>query len=160
MQTHPIENIMKTTMENIKDMIDVNTVVGNAVATSSGATIIPLSRVAFGFVSGGGEYGEANEKPQGMMSANGGEAAKDANNPFAGGSGAGVSVSPVAFLIVSGEQIKLLAVDHDTTLDRVVELVPQLITDIQNIASKANQTPAGTSAQNMNNQNSSVVIPS
>jgi len=138
MMTHPIENIMKTTMENIKDMIDVNTVVGNPVATASGATIIPLSKVSFGFVSGGGEYGESKEKqPQGMMSVNAGDASKDAANPFAGGSGAGVSVSPVAFLIVAGEQIKLLAVDHDTTLDRVVELVPQLISDVQNIVEKS-----------------------
>ncbi len=143
MMAHPIENIMKTTMENIKDMIDVNTIVGDPVKTTSGATIIPLSKVSFGFVSGGGEYGEGKANgPQGMMSVNAGDAAKDGNNPFAGGSGAGVSVSPVAFLIVAGEQIKLLAVDHDTTLDRVVELVPQLISDVQNIITKSKtETP-------------------
>jgi len=148
MMSHPIENIMKTTMENIKDMIDVNTVVGNPVNTASGATIIPLSKVSFGFVSGGGEYGENKEKPQGMTTVNAGSQSEQ--NPFAGGSGAGVSVSPVAFLIVAGDQIKLLAVDHDTTLDRVVELVPQLISDVQNIMAKS---------KDINAQNN-VVMPS
>lgn len=135
--SHPIENIMKTTMENIKDMIDVNTVVGDPVNTAAGATIIPLSKVAFGFVSGGGEYGEAAEVPQGMASVNSGASME--KNPFAGGSGAGVSVSPVAFLIVANDQIKMLTVDHDTTLDRVVELVPQIISDVQNIVAKSKE---------------------
>lgn len=150
MTSHPIENIMKTTMENIKDMIDVNTVVGDPVNTATGATIIPLSKVSFGFVSGGGEYGEEKQS-QGMASVNAGTASREDNNPFAGGSGAGVSVSPVAFLIVSGDQIKMLAVDHDTTLDRVVELVPQLISDVQNIVTKS---------KNSNQDNTNVVMPS
>lgn len=150
MTSHPIENIMKTTMENIKDMIDVNTVVGDPVNTATGATIIPLSKVSFGFVSGGGEYGE-EKKSQGMASVNAGTASGEDNNPFAGGSGAGVSVSPVAFLIVAGDQIKMLAVDHDTTLDRVVELVPQLITDVQNIVTKS---------KNSSQDNTNVVMPS
>ena len=58
MEGHPIENIMTTTMENIKEMIDVNTIVGDAVGTSEGTVIIPVSRVSFGFVAGGGEYKE------------------------------------------------------------------------------------------------------
>ena len=56
MERHPIENLMTTTMENIRDMVDVNTVVGDAIATADGSTVIPISRVAFGFVAGGGEY--------------------------------------------------------------------------------------------------------
>ena len=76
----PIESIMSTTMENLKDMIDVNVVVGDAVETGAGATIIPISRVSFGFVSGGGEYGTTQPKL-----------------PFAGGAGTGVSVNPVSY---------------------------------------------------------------
>ena len=62
---HPIGNLMQTTLENIKDMVDVNTVVGDAIAASNGSTIIPISRVSFGFVAGGGDYGK---KPEEMAS--------------------------------------------------------------------------------------------
>lgn len=78
---NPIESIMSTTMENLKDMIDVNVVVGDAVETGAGATIIPISRVSFGFVAGGGEYGCGAMREQ------------EENLPFAGGAGAGVSVT-------------------------------------------------------------------
>ena len=87
MERHPIENLMTTTMENIRDMVDVNTVVGDAIATADGSTVIPISRVAFGFVAGGGEYKcakQAAELPS-----------------FAGGTGAGVSVQPMGFIVVS-----------------------------------------------------------
>ena len=58
MEKHPIENIMAATLENIRDMVDVNTVIGEPIPTSEGSTIIPLSRVSFGFVAGGGEYAQ------------------------------------------------------------------------------------------------------
>ena len=88
MEKHPIENIMTTTMENIRDMVDVNTVVGEAIATSDGSTVIPVSRVAFGFVAGGGEYKCAKQAAEAPS--------------FAGGTGAGVSVQPVGFIVING----------------------------------------------------------
>lgn len=133
MEQHPIENIMKTTMENIKEMIDVNTIVGDAVETIDGTVIIPISRVSFGFVAGGGEYhqGDMESSQKSNMS--------DIDNkvpPFAGGSGAGVSVSPIAFLVVGQGQTKLLPVQYNTPYDRIVEMVPQILNEIQSYLSR------------------------
>lgn len=129
MAGHPIENIMKTTMENIKDMIDVNTIVGDAVETADGNVIIPISRVSFGFLAGGGEYKDKDSKQTKSSNENGSISVM----PFAGGTGAGVSVNPIAFLVVGGEKIKLLPVNFNTPADRIVELVPQIVEDIQNM---------------------------
>ena len=82
---HPISNMMQTALENIKDMVDVNTVIGDAIETGDGNTIIPVSRVCFGFVAGGGEYG--SQDAHRLVTDN----AQDNALPFAGGSGAGVS---------------------------------------------------------------------
>ena len=121
MDKHPIETIMSTTMENIRDMIDVNTVVGDAVTPAEGTVIIPISRVSFGFVAGGGEYGLKTPQPT-------------ANDlPFAGGTGAGVTVSPVAFLMVSGEQVRLLPAVNSTPIDRLVEMIPQIVRDVKDL---------------------------
>lgn len=103
-------------MENIKDMIDVNTIVGDAVETTDGTVIIPISKVSFGFVAGGGEHtGMKDHVSQ-----------SDLDLPFAGGSGAGVTVSPIAFLVVGQSKIKLLPVNFNTPLDRVVDMIPKL----------------------------------
>ena len=132
MEGHPIENIMTTTMENIKEMIDVTTIVGDAVETSDGTVIIPVSRVSFGFVAGGGEY-----KEEGLE---GGKSPADDKGdlngeslPFAGGTGAGVSVNPIAFLVVGQDKVKLLPMNLNTTVDRLVELVPQVVEQIQGL---------------------------
>lgn len=111
----PIESIMSTTMENLKDMIDVNVVVGDAVETGAGATIIPISRVSFGFVSGGGEYGNTQPKL-----------------PFAGGAGTGVSVNPMGFLVVNDGEVRLLPAQYMAPIDRVIEMLPELMGDIKN----------------------------
>lgn len=122
---HPIENIMGTTMENLKEMIDVSTVVGAPVSAGEGVTVIPVSRVSFGFVAGGGEYDcksvplPLDENPQPL--------------PFAGGTGAGVTVSPVAFLMVSGEQVRLLPAVNSTPIDRLVEMIPQIVRDVKDL---------------------------
>jgi len=124
---------METTMENIKDMVDVNTVIGDPVATQDGSTIIPISRVCFGFVAGGGEYGSDERKgAQGVT----GEAL-----PFAGGSGAGVSVHPMGFLVVGNGQVKLLSANYITPLDRVMELAPQVINDLKEVFCKEEKKP-------------------
>lgn len=122
MDRHPIENIMTTTMENIRDMVDVNTVIGDPVNTPDGATVIPVSRVSFGFVAGGGEYSAGEAQPPTAAPAN--------TLPFAGGSGAGVSVQPVGFLVVGDGSVKMLPAQSSGPLDRVVELLPQLLCDL------------------------------
>ncbi|MGQ9496975.1 MAG: GerW family sporulation protein [Desulfotomaculales bacterium] len=111
---HPIEGLMKTAMESIREMVDVNTVVGDAVEAPDGTIVIPISRVAVGFAAGGGEFeaGGAEEK---------------AGFPFGGGSGAGVSVQPVGFLVVGKDQIRLLPVETNFAVDRLIDLAPQII---------------------------------
>jgi sporulation protein YtfJ len=137
---HPIEEIMKTTMENIKEMIDVNTIVGDAVETADGTVIIPISKVSFGFVAGGGEY------KNNMQDKNANITQQEANKlPFAGGSGAGISLNPIAFLVVGQEKIKLLPVNFTTPIDRVVELIPQLVEEIRGKKKQGNES------QNINN---------
>lgn len=120
---HPIENLMKSTMENIKDMVDVNTIVGDPVESKDGALIIPISKVSFGFASGGSEF---NSRGNGQ----------NEKYPFGGGSGAGVSVKPVAFLVINGENIRILPVDADNTYDKIVDSVPQLIDTIKGLFKK------------------------
>ena len=120
MDRHPIEGIMTTTLESIRDMIDVNTVVGEPIATSDGSTVIPISRVSFGFLSGGGEY--ALPRP-----------ADPQETPFAGGSGAGVSVQPMGFLIIHEGQIRMAPAQYCAPIDHVMELIPQLLSEIKRL---------------------------
>ncbi len=116
MDSHPIENLMKSTMENIKNMIDVDTVIGNPV-NANGTTIIPISKVSFGFASGGSEFKDC---------------ALDATNrhPFCGGSGAGISLKPLGFLVVHGDTIRFLSVSDDNPYDKLLDAMPQAIDKI------------------------------
>lgn len=143
MEGHPIEGLMKTAMESIKDMVDVNTIVGDAVETPDGTVIIPISKVGFGFASGGGEYNQNDQKFQ--------QDTSSANNelPFAGGAGAGVSVQPVAFMVVGQGQIRLLPVNQNTMVERVIDLAPQIMTEVQNML---NQLTQKNNNQNNSNQ--------
>lgn len=131
MDKHPIEGLMGTTMESIKDMVDVNTVVGDPVQAADGTTIIPVSRVAFGFVAGGGEYSVNDRKV----------AALTEDLPFAGGSGAGVSVNPMGFLVVGNGQVKMLPTNYATPVDRVMELLPQVMGEIKAVLGQGQQEP-------------------
>ena len=122
---HPIENIMSTTMENLKEMIDVSTVVGTPVQVGEGMTVIPVSRVSFGFVAGGGEYGvKGTPVPLDVT---------DDPLPFAGGTGAGVAVNPVAFLLVSEQNVRLLPANSSTPIERLVEMIPQIVKDVKDV---------------------------
>ncbi len=123
---HPIEALMKTAMESIKEMVDVNTIVGDAVETPDGSVIIPVSRVACGFAAGGSEFDTGSS----------GASAKTQDGtalPFGGGSGAGVSVQPVGFLVVGNGQVRLLAVDSNAVFDRLIDAVPQVIDKVSQI---------------------------
>lgn len=124
MDKHPIEGLMNTTLENIRDMIDVNTIVGDAIAAADGSTVIPVSRVSFGFVAGGGEY-PCKAKPTGM------DAAGGAGLPFAGGTGAGVTVQPLGFLVIGQESVRMLPAQCDQPIDRLIELIPQVVGDVK-----------------------------
>jgi sporulation protein YtfJ len=130
---HPIQGLMKTAMESLKGMVDVNTVVGDPVETQHGDVIIPISRVALGFATGGGEY--ASRTGEG----------EESEFPFAGGSGAGVSVQPVGFLVVGQNQVRMLPVDGGQPIDRLIDLAPQLIEKMRGAQKKqpTNSNPSG-----------------
>ncbi|HHX86701.1 MAG TPA: sporulation protein YtfJ, partial [Firmicutes bacterium] len=108
-------------------MVDVNKIVGDAVETPDGNVIIPISRVVFGFAAGGTEF----ETQEEGSTRTGNSSPKEL--PFGGGSGGGVSVQPVAFLVVGQGQVRLLPVHHHAMLDRLIDLAPQLISQIQGI---------------------------
>jgi sporulation protein YtfJ len=123
---HPIEALMKTAMESIKEMVDVNTVVGDPVETPDGTVIIPVSRVSCGFAAGGGEYDTSSKEEK-----------TQANNlPFGGGSGAGVSVQPMGFLVVGQNQVRMLPVDGNMVVDRIIDVAPQVLNQIQSMFNK------------------------
>lgn len=121
MGEHPINNLMSTVMENIKGMIDVNTVIGEPVETSNGTMIIPISKVGFGFAAGGSDIPS--------------DTAGD--KPFGGGSGAGVSISPVGFLVVTADQIKMVPVSSgNTPIDKLVDYIPLAIDKVNGMIKK------------------------
>ena len=125
---HPIGELMQTAMASIKDMVDVNTVIGEPVSASGGATILPISKVSFGYVTAGGDLTN-KEQPR--------RAAEPVDFPFAGGSGAGVSVQPVGFLVVQDGSVRMLPASCQTVADRVVELIPTVIEDVKNLIGKS-----------------------
>ena len=124
-QNHPIHELLSNTMEHIRAMTDTNTIVGQPIHTEDGVTLIPVSKVSLGFVSGGTDFTGKHQKP-------------DAQNNFGGGSGAGVNISPIAFLVVKNGNVRLLPVAPPpaTTVDRVVELVPEMFDKVTDFIDK------------------------
>lgn len=132
-EQHPIENLMVTAMNSIKDMVDVDTIIGEPIQTSNNIVIIPISKVGFGFASGGSEFkGETIDE----YTKKDKEEAIQYRLPFGGGSGAGVSISPVAFLVVQQNNVKLLPVEHCSSVDRLLDYVPDLIEKTNNLLNK------------------------
>ena len=112
---NPIGEVMSTTLQKLREMIDVNTIVGTPIHTPDGLTLIPISQLSLGFASGGSEFGKTPKV--------------EGKNNFGGGSGAGVKIEPVAFLVVRGDNVRLLPVCGApmTTIDRVVDMVPDVV---------------------------------
>lgn len=124
-KNHPISELMATTLQKIREMVDVNTIVGNPISTGDDTTIIPVSKLSFGFASGGSDFVSKNQKPE-------------TDNTFGGGSGAAVKISPVAFLIVKDDSVKILPVSPpaDNTVDRIVEMVPDVVDKVTGFIEK------------------------
>lgn len=115
-----VSELMRSTMDKIREMVDTNAIVGQPINTPDGVTLIPISKVSFGVGSGGGDYGKAQP------------------HQFGGGGGAGVKIDPVAFLIIKDGATRVLpvAVPPASTLDRVVEMVPDLMDKVENYLDK------------------------
>ena len=137
MNEHPIGNLMTETMAKIKEMVDVNTIIGNPITTADGTTVIPVSKVSFGFGTGGTDFASKHAQP---------------GAPLAFGGGAGVTVSPVCFLIITkdgGASILGINAQADSTVDRLVEMIPGAINRVSSFVegfSGKKKAPADESA--------------
>lgn len=121
---HPLNDLMGSTMERLRSMVDVNTVVGEPILAGE-VTIIPVSMVSVGFASGGSDFASKNQRPE-------------QDNSFGGGSGAGLKITPIGFLIVRGENVKLLPVmpPPGGAIDRAVDMVPDLVDKVTSFVEK------------------------
>ena len=129
---HPIGDLMTSTMQKIREIADVNTIIGQPIE-ADGVSIIPISRLTVGFASGGSDFASKNQKPEGM-------------NPSWGGSGAGMSLAPVAFLIVKDGTVRLLPVapHPGSAVDRVVDMVPDVLDKVTGIIEKQTEKDKDT----------------
>ena len=116
----PLNDLMRSAMEKVREMADSNTVVGQPIATADGVTLIPITKVSFGFVGGGGDYG------------------KTAPKDFGGGAAAGVRIDPVAFLVIKDgiTRVMPVAVPPVSTVDRIVEMVPDIMDKVEKYSDK------------------------
>ena len=136
MSEHPIEGLMLTAMNSIQDMIDVNTIIGEPIETSNNIVIIPISKVCFGFAAGGSEFkGETIDE----YTKKDKEEEIQYRLPFGGGSGAGVTINPIAFLVIQSNNVKLMPVNHTSSLDKLLDYMPDLIEKTNNIMNRCIQ---------------------
>ena len=117
---HPLNDMMRSTMEMVREMVDTNTIVGQPITTPDGVTLIPISKISFGFGGGGGDYG------------------KNASANFGGGAGAGVKIDPVAFLVIKDGTTRMLPVAAApmNTVDRIVDMAPEIVEKVEKIIDK------------------------
>ena len=133
MSEHPIEGLMATAMNSIQDMIDVNTIIGEPIETVNNIVIIPISKVSFGFAAGGSEFkGETIDEYKKVEK----EEQIQYRLPFGGGSGAGVTINPVAFLVIQPNNIKLMPVNHSSSIDKLLDYVPDLMDKTNNMMNR------------------------
>lgn len=128
MEEHPIQGLMTTAMENLKDMIDVNTIIGDPVESPDGSVIIPVSKLGFGFAAGGSEFeaGQSSSDNEEVL-------------PFGGGSGGGVSITPIAFLVVNSKGVKMVHLDENIHIyEKMIDFAPKAVDKIQQILKETN----------------------
>ena len=120
-----VKDLMGETMEKVRSMVDVNTIIGDPIVTQEGTTLIPISKVSVGFASAGSDFVSKNSKESAPLC-------------FGGGGGAGISINPVAFVVVSNGMARILPVNMpaDTTVDRLVEMIPDAVSGVSNFFSK------------------------
>lgn len=132
MEKRPVSDFISTTMEKVREMIDTNTVIGQPIKTDDGITLIPVSKISFGFAGGGSDF-------QTKYSGNGKQ------DPFGGGTGAGVKVTPVAFVVIKEGSVRIMNIAPPASgaADRLVEMIPDVIDKIEGmVKSKNSETPS------------------
>ena len=121
MSEHPINSLMDTTLKKIKELVDVNSIVGDPITTPDGTTIIPVSKVSYGFASGGSDL----------------PTKKDNRECFGGGSGAGVTIQPIGFLSIYKGSVKMVPIEKfDGPVDRIVGMIPEAFDKISGFFKK------------------------
>lgn len=125
---HPLPDMMGSSIAKLRELVDVNTIIGDPIQTPDGVTILPVSKVKFGFAGGGSDFATKNYPA-------------NRDNAFGGGSGAGVTITPVAFLIIKGESVRLLPVTEPPSgsMDRLVEMLPDLIDQVSSLLRRKNE---------------------
>ena len=133
MAEHPIQGLMNVTMEKIHQMVDSNTIIGKPITTDDGTTILPVSKVCFGFASGGTDF-------DGKNAAN-----KDL---FGGGSGAGVNIQPVAFLVIKDGCVRTIQLtDGSNSIDRAINMLPELVDKLAALVKKDDKAQPAAPAE-------------
>lgn len=137
MSEHPIQGMMDTTLEKIKQMVDVNSIIGDPITAPDGTIIIPVSKISYGFGSGGSDLPvkTAGEK-----------------NMFGGGAAAGITIQPVAFLTISGGVVRMMQVDpYHGSIDRVIGMVPEVFDKVNDMIGqkKAKKAASSTSSNKL-----------
>ena len=120
---HPLNEMMTSSMAKIKDMIDVNTVIGDPITTPDGVTLIPITKVSVGYGGGGSDFVTKNYP---------------ANRDNAFGGGAGVTITPMAFVVIRGESVRMIPIAEpaSTSVDRIVEMVPDILDRVEALLRK------------------------
>ena len=145
MSDHPIEGMMNTTLEKIKQMVDVNSIVGDPITSPDGTIIIPISKVSYGFASGGSDIASK---------------AQPAKDLFGGGTGAGITINPVAFITISNGDVKMLQIDpYNSSADRVVGMVPDVIEKISGLFNKKKEDKKAAQTESKQQGQSASSIP-
>lgn len=129
MSEHPINGMMGLSLDKIREMADANTIVGTPITAPDGTMLIPISKVSFGFATGGADFGgheKETEKASGTIT--------DRKSNFGGGAGAGVNITPIAFMVIPPDgDVRMMTIGEpvSTALDRVVDIIPDLLTRVQ-----------------------------
>lgn len=122
MSEHQLTGLMEVTMQKIKEMVDVNTIIGDPITTPDGTVVVPVSKVTYGFASGGSDLPTKKDS---------------AKDYFGGGSGAGVSITPIGFLSIYKGEVKLIGIEkYDGAADRIVGMVPEVIDKVSSLFKK------------------------
>ena len=128
MEKHPIGELMETTMGKLRDMVAVNTIIGQPITTMDGITLIPISKVSFGFAAGGSDFQSKNGK-------------ENPGNPFGGGSGAGVKIEPVSFVVIHDGIVRVLSANtgEASPIEKLADMLPGLIEKVKEYLPRKNE---------------------
>ena len=133
MSDNQVNNLLGVTMDKIKQMVDVNSIVGDPITAPDGTIIIPISKSSYGFASGGSDFPSKVQSEKEF---------------FGGGTGAGISINPIAFLTISNGSVKLLQIDpYNSSADRIVGMVPDVVDKISGIVSKKSEEKKAKKAE-------------